>query len=134
MKKSVMKKWVKALRSGEYKQTKGDLQDSKGYCCLGVLCDIAQKEGVTVENGTRYDYDAKGNLKEAGKYIRGSSLNNQREVALWAGIDVKKDGDGLVPLPNTGRRKYRNLAALNDEGGKSFKYIANIIEKLYKEL
>ena len=31
-------KWVKALRSGRYKQTEAMLQDNKGYCCLGVLC------------------------------------------------------------------------------------------------
>lgn len=35
-----IKKWVKALRSGKYQQTKSRLQDEKGYCCLGVACDI----------------------------------------------------------------------------------------------
>lgn len=38
-KKQIMT-WVNALRSGEYKQTKHHLQDKKGYCCLGVACDI----------------------------------------------------------------------------------------------
>jgi hypothetical protein len=35
-------KWVEALRSGEYKQTKGTLRDGDSFCCLGVLCDITQ--------------------------------------------------------------------------------------------
>lgn len=38
------KKWVKALRSGEYRQATGRLFDGGGYCCLGVLCVIAGME------------------------------------------------------------------------------------------
>jgi hypothetical protein len=33
-------KWLTALRSGEYPQTTGVLRDNKGFCCLGVLCDV----------------------------------------------------------------------------------------------
>lgn len=33
-------KWVEALRSGRYSQTRGALRDEDGYCCLGVLCDV----------------------------------------------------------------------------------------------
>lgn len=36
----VKKKWLEALRSGEYQQTKGHLKDAEGHCCLGVLCEI----------------------------------------------------------------------------------------------
>lgn len=32
--------WVKALRSGEYKQAHGRLRDGDSFCCLGVYCDI----------------------------------------------------------------------------------------------
>jgi hypothetical protein len=32
--------WVKALRSGAYRQTQRTLSDGKGgFCCLGVLCE-----------------------------------------------------------------------------------------------
>lgn len=34
-------KWVKALRSGKYKQGAGYLNSVRGFCCLGVLCDIS---------------------------------------------------------------------------------------------
>lgn len=40
------KKWVAALRSGEYKQTCGALKGADGYCCLGVACAIAIQAGV----------------------------------------------------------------------------------------
>ena len=37
-----------ALRSGKYRQTRGRLRDSKGFCCLGVACEIS---GVGKWNG-----------------------------------------------------------------------------------
>lgn len=62
--KENMKKWVDALRSGDYKQASGTLRrigydgDNvvvKGMCCLGVACDVSglgewkskAEEGIT---------------------------------------------------------------------------------------
>ena len=39
--KSFKRKWVKALRSGNYKQGEGFLQNRNAYCCLGVACIVA---------------------------------------------------------------------------------------------
>lgn len=39
--KDLQQKWLAALRSGEYSQTTGVLHDDKGFCCLGVLLDVA---------------------------------------------------------------------------------------------
>lgn len=37
-----VKDWTDALRGGKYKQGKGSLRPtSKTFCCLGVLCDLA---------------------------------------------------------------------------------------------
>lgn len=39
------KKWLKALRSGEYTQGVGYLRTTDDtYCCLGVLCDLTDGE------------------------------------------------------------------------------------------
>ena len=38
--KKFMKKWTKALRSGNYDQGTGTLLDDGHFCCLGVACDI----------------------------------------------------------------------------------------------
>ena len=46
MKKNIMKRWVSALRSGEFKQGKGALEAKGKHCCLGVLCELALVEGV----------------------------------------------------------------------------------------
>jgi hypothetical protein len=41
MKKDIASKWVKALRSGKFKQGRVLLKNrNKEYCCLGVLCEI----------------------------------------------------------------------------------------------
>jgi hypothetical protein len=43
MNQVIKKKWVKALRSGKYKQGSINLRNTKGgYCCLGVLAEIIQ--------------------------------------------------------------------------------------------
>lgn len=39
--RSLKKKWLEALRSGEYQQGEGHLFENDTYCCLGVLCKIA---------------------------------------------------------------------------------------------
>lgn len=50
MKKEIADKWVAALRSGNYKQTTGMLnRNNESFCCLGVLCEIAIKDGVELE-------------------------------------------------------------------------------------
>lgn len=41
-------KWVAALRSGEYQQGDRQLRDGDRYCCLGVLCEVADL-GITPE-------------------------------------------------------------------------------------
>lgn len=44
MNKKVKAKWVKALKSGEFKQGKNTLKNNGKYCCLGVLCELYRKE------------------------------------------------------------------------------------------
>lgn len=48
-------KWVKALRSGEYKQTKERLYSGRGYCCLGVYCKAV--EGLKLKRAHIEDAD-----------------------------------------------------------------------------
>ncbi len=41
VKKQLRDKWVKALRSGKYKQGTAWLRKHEQHCCLGVLCEVA---------------------------------------------------------------------------------------------
>ena len=49
MNPELKQKWTEALRSGRYQQTNGYLRDSCGYCCLGVLCDIVDPNGWSLD-------------------------------------------------------------------------------------
>lgn len=51
MTKTLKKKWIKALTSGEYGQTSDTLCDGNGnYCCLGVLEHVVMKGEVEVRS------------------------------------------------------------------------------------
>lgn len=39
------KRLVAALRSGDYKQTMGQLRNGGGFCCLGVACNLFDPTG-----------------------------------------------------------------------------------------
>lgn len=49
MDKAIKRKWVKALRSGKYKQAREALKRGDRYCCLGVLCNVLGAEWVRLE-------------------------------------------------------------------------------------
>jgi hypothetical protein len=105
----VAKKWVKALRSGKYKQGTGTLLTANGrHCCLGVLTDLAVQAGV---------------IKEFP--VGAGSLSGK--VIQWSGVKT------YFGQYIDGRGHQKNLASQNDgivgrSLPKSFKQIAKIIE------
>ena len=106
--------WIEALNSDEYKQTRNKLKDSTGFCCLGVLTDLYIKE-----------HNEEWKVNWCGDYYFGewsSTLSN--EVMNWAGI---YDCMGRLNEP-VGVGEFDTLAILND-GGYSFKQIAQVIEE-----
>lgn len=60
MKASIKSKWLKELRSGKYKQTKGRLKKklngNYGYCCLGVLYKTVHNDWPRVTGVTKGGY------------------------------------------------------------------------------
>lgn len=116
MKAEVKAQWVAALRSGEYAQTKGRLRDGSGYCCLGVLCEVAVKEGV-IGKPTQ---GADGNFRYPGGH-RGRPEGGvlPRAVQEWAGLDSDNpvvDGYTLVWLNDFEGWDFEQLADLIDRG------------------
>ena len=106
MNKKDAMKWVKALRSGKYKQTKGILKNSKGFCCLGVLCEINQ--------------NAKPNALN-------DSISNFRKMGLRSSTGELQD---YAPQ----EWDYPpSLAELNDEYKYNFQEIADVIQIEYVE-
>jgi hypothetical protein len=49
------KQWLEALESGEYRQTVEKLHDDKGFCCLGVACEIL--DIPSAKKGSTWMYD-----------------------------------------------------------------------------
>lgn len=111
MKKSVMKKWVKALRSGKYKQCRWQLKDGDKYCCLGVLCDISK---LSKFDGT-------------GGYLD-EELELPDDVLEYAHM---RDSVGKFIAKNN---RETSLSTLNDDRQYSFKKIADYIEKYWEQL
>jgi hypothetical protein len=120
-------KWVAALRSGEYAQTRGFLHDSNGYCCLGVACDLYQKEvggllvrveSVAVGHGDKL-------VGEHATYYDGQHGVLPVAVRDWLGL-INATGDHCVA-------GGRSLASMNDSGD-DFRTIADFIESEPKGL
>jgi len=51
--KDIMK-WINALYSNKYQQTTRRLQNSDGYCCLGVACKIFIPDNLLYKNRLGY--------------------------------------------------------------------------------
>lgn len=111
MRKVLADKWIKALRSGKYKQGKNFLRRKVGYwnaeaermeyrgdvehCCLGVLYEVANGKVAPTKGFLPWTMEKKLGLSTAAQ---------------------------------------RELADMNDSGLYSFKSIATWIGKHYKEL
>lgn len=117
MKRSIARKWAKALESGEYKQTKGALRKGDGACCLGVLCNLHAIEHP----------DFAATQKKKTFYAEEDAIS-PNVVCLWAGLN---NGN---PLVDEGKYGCGSLAELNDKGNLTFPEIAKIIRKHWKEL
>ena len=112
MKKEIADKWVAALRSGEYKQGRGQLRKGKYFCCLGVLCNL----------------HAESHLDIAAKQMRPSRYMGHggvlpQAVMEWSGVDAAN-----------GRLPDGSLLDEHNDTGASFAKIATLIEKHWQTL
>jgi hypothetical protein len=114
---------VKALRSGEYAQIKGCLHDDRGYCCLGVACDIYRKALNDQHCGWTL-------LGETDRYCFSDNVGSFSGSGLPAGVQYWLGFDDEGSLPNA-IGAYRRLTALNDNAGLSFAQIADVIEEQF---
>lgn len=94
-------KWVEALRSGGYKQAKSYLKAKEGYCCLGIACKI---QGIS-------DLDIFGRSYPKNIVV---PLNDKIPNILLG------DADG---------RNFLGIVSLMNDNGKTFKEIADWIER-----
>lgn len=116
MNKSVAEKWVKALRSGQYKQGYNRLGNAAecSFCCLGVLCELAANEGIVERHvmGASVLYD------EAADGLPASVQKWADMVSCVGHVEARDDFENTF-----------DLVTLNDEEGMTFDAIASFIEE-----
>ena len=116
---------MKALRSGEYKQARGQLRKEGSYCCLGVACDLYGKHVLKGDRWRQFK-PSKGMLHpdDPLSYTflgQGGAL--PRQVVKWLGLKRSctfgqlKDGTTLMQMNDDPEHK------------EGFNGIADVIEK-----
>lgn len=108
------KKWVEALRSGDFHQAREMLRSpDNAYCCLGVACELYRREvgGEWFESAYEVSPDEVAEDGELPSSVRD-----------WLGL-----------TSNSGEFETNSLIAENDNGS-TFAEIAAIIEREPKGL
>jgi hypothetical protein len=129
MRAAALDAWLNALRSGEYRQGMGRLCTAslngatKSFCCLGVLSDLAVKEGACVWSKYPHPQEAEG-------------VDNERHylpeaVIEWSGLqELSAEQITLKDLVvSTDDSVFEHISDLNDRG-RPFTEIADVIEQI----
>ena len=122
------KKWLEALRSGKYQQTKSALCDVGNgepdrFCCFGVACDLYFQEHP----------ELKSEIYDDRFYPRRKFLGElevlPHQVQAWLGLRTSTGDYGS---------DYVGALTEDNDEGKTFEEIATIIEsepaRLFAEL
>ena len=117
--KELVKLWVEALRSGKYQQIvgklRGPLANGYGYCCLGVLCEVAKP--LISDRDLSY---LEENL-ENGAYPPEIVLEH---LIVEGKRDISISAVGL-------NEKLYAVYTLNDDLGMTFDQIADLLEQTH---
>lgn len=141
--KQNVRRWIAALRSGEYKQGESFLCSEGRYCCLGVACEVYQQQGpggLTVESKLRL-VDVNPKIELHVTYFNGEAATLPLEVMNWLGLRAV---NGLFSYDMT----QTSLTQLNDGTGggdtvdappqlppvkMNFEQIADFVEKCLED-
>lgn len=134
MNEIVKQKWVAALRSGEFQQCRGTLRKGDSYCCLGVLSELAVRDGVISPAAALPETDWRANRGEGETVF---AYDNEAGhlpavVAEWAGLTYDYEDwmtDEVVTEPDVDPSvNGKELSGMNDYGS-TFTEIADLIEE-----
>ncbi len=125
--RGVITRWLKALRSGEYKQARGYLRRIRlrktgeekqwDHCCLGVLCDLMEEDKQAEWRGeSTFHYGNSGSRKWLPDHFM-AHLGMRRTSAQR--LTVMNDGNST-----TRRRTFEEIAD----------YIEKNIEDMFPQL
>lgn len=128
--KSQFNKWIRALRSGKYKQAIGRLENfSGGFCCLGVSCKIlipnskiqsylSFNSNKKIIYGTMpiEQFDSPNWLKEISEDFGKKTYTNQKHL---------HSNDFFIEKQRT------EIFVMNDDYRMTFNEIADMLELTY---
>lgn len=135
-----MRKFITALRSGEFKQDTGRLRrvlsrnddgdpNEYGYCCLGVATEVAFRNGVPENFFVRYDDDDDPDNPSGFDMDIWDDSTLTKPVREWLGIashnpelTALDDASGLFPASAT---------SWNDRLKAGFPKISDMFEAKY---
>lgn len=121
----IRSQWVTALRSGEFKQGQQRLRDGLDQrCCLGVLCELAERAGVVT--GALIEGDEDLGTEDEWLYGEASEYLPQ-VVADWAGLQ-HLNPVVTAPAAAVDHTNVVALTKLNDNHEWTFAQIADAIE------
>jgi len=120
--KEIIRAWVRALESGEYKQGNDCLcvvnnKNKRSYCCLGVLCKVAGTPEVETVPGAEWGH--RGRMAVFG--YEDDKSPHYLSVTLSDFLNIDELGTCCAT-------DYTSLANMND-AGRSFKRIAGAIRQ-----
>lgn len=144
-KAELLRDWLGLLRSGQYTQTKGELHNEQGYCCLGVAAEgLFGVEWEFDSTNEWYEYQVESEyacdntlIPSHSRAMGLSAEISEDELKVYSGIvyyiieewDLEEQNelvDGFAGV-TPGSTRETMLIHLNDHGF-TFKDIANFIQ------
>lgn len=125
---------IEALRSGDYQQARGALYKNGGYCCLGVLCDVAIRHGLDIRVEDKETTECTKPFvheKIAVKAYDGETCYLPAKVAEWYGLEWDSYSNAAVPALKTNEGFEDSATALNDARKYTFGQIADAFENTF---
>lgn len=120
---------VAALRSGEFDQGLGSLKMDGKYCCLGVFCEVAIRNGCEVQV-------VESEARPGKFFFDGVTDFMPRSVMDWYGFTAHNPAVDIDPEPHNCvhdgcTMNCPTATRANDELGWDFNQIADGFEKVY---
>lgn len=132
------REWIPALESDRYDQTDAVLHDDKGFCCLGVACDLLpdlawSKDMHDIFDGYQVIRDgvAENEVVELPTFVRNRLGLGANWIDLPPGTSLGDimSSDDIGRLNTPSGSSYVPVAKMNDMGW-SFAKIAEVLRSV----
>lgn len=116
-----IRKWVRALRTTKKRQATGFLHTNDGFCCLGIACEVALRNGVKI----KVERDSDSSDDDFCVSYGGNSSLLPPKVRAFFGF---KEMDPTIAFDEGGSV---TASTANDDKKWNFRKIADAVETMY---